>query len=205
MIGRWLVYMSEFGLCNMQIEHRSGAKHLNADALSRMPIRLCERLDCDDCGAHNAVVAGVMDLDSQVLDGRVFWSVKEILDAQSADLMKRDCQKSHHATGTAIPKCHHSPATTSLPPLPKEPDKPKNESANTVASKRNLRLPRRNISQLRRCYRIAIQQMDSMSIGVIELTAVCFTFFSAAIPLFFLRLGQTPQSHSNELTCDEQH
>ncbi len=34
----------------MKIEHRSGIKHGNADALSRFETRLCPRLDCPDPG-----------------------------------------------------------------------------------------------------------------------------------------------------------
>ena len=82
MIGRWLAHLSEFGLSNAQMEHRAGARHLNADALSRLPIRLCERLECNDCGAHNAVIAGVKELEDHPLEGKVFWSVTELLDAQ---------------------------------------------------------------------------------------------------------------------------
>ena len=85
MIGRWLAHLSEFGLSNAQIEHRSGAKHLNADALSRIPVRRCQRLDCDDCGLHNAVIAGVGVLEDSPLDGRVFWSTTELLEAQLQD------------------------------------------------------------------------------------------------------------------------
>ena len=85
MIGRWLAHLSEFGLSNAQIEHRSGAKHLNADALSRIPVRRCQRIDCDDCGAHNAVIAGVAGLEDSPLEGKVFWSTTELLEAQMQD------------------------------------------------------------------------------------------------------------------------
>ena len=67
MMGRWLAHLSEFGLSNTQMEHRSGAKHLNADALSRIPVRLCQRIDCTDCGAHKAVMAGVKLMVSMIL------------------------------------------------------------------------------------------------------------------------------------------
>ena len=59
MMGRWLNHLSEFGVSNQHMEHRSGVKHINADSLSRIPVRLCQRLDCTDCGSHNAVVASV--------------------------------------------------------------------------------------------------------------------------------------------------
>ena len=59
MMGRWLNHLSEFGVENRHIEHRSGIKHINADCLSRIPIRLCHRVDCNDCGVHNAVIASI--------------------------------------------------------------------------------------------------------------------------------------------------
>ena len=85
MIGRWLAHLSEFGMSNAHMEHRSGAKHTNADALSRIPIRRCQRLDCTDCGAHNAVLAGVRDLEDCPSEGKIFWTLTELLDAQVAD------------------------------------------------------------------------------------------------------------------------
>ena len=85
MMGRWLAHLSEFGLSNTHMEHRSGAKHLNADGLSRIPVRLCQRLDCTDCGAHKAVIAGVNGIDDPLSEGVVFWSLNELLDAQIQD------------------------------------------------------------------------------------------------------------------------
>ena len=85
MIGRWLAHLSEFGLSNAHMEYRSGAKHLNADALSRIPIRLCERTDCTDCGAHNAVQAAVGGIDGNSNEGVTFWSLTELIEAQEDD------------------------------------------------------------------------------------------------------------------------
>ena len=59
MMGRWLNHLSEFGMTNDHIIHRSGVDHVNADSLSRYPIRNCHRIDCTDCGSHNAVIASV--------------------------------------------------------------------------------------------------------------------------------------------------
>ena len=52
MIGRWLANLSEFGLENSHMVHRPGVKHINADALSRKPIRKCLSETCTDCGEH---------------------------------------------------------------------------------------------------------------------------------------------------------
>ena len=34
MMGRWMSSLSELGIVNTQIEHRSGVKHINVDCLS---------------------------------------------------------------------------------------------------------------------------------------------------------------------------
>ena len=85
MIGRWLNHLSEFGLENAQIQHRPGAKHINADCLSRRPIRKCSRIDCEDCGAHNAVVANVRLPYDGLLQNLLEWSSETIRDYQQAD------------------------------------------------------------------------------------------------------------------------
>ena len=49
LIGRWLARPAIY---DFQIEHRSGAAHSNADALSRIelkPKRKCEQTRCEDC------------------------------------------------------------------------------------------------------------------------------------------------------------
>ena len=85
MIGRWLAHLSEFGLEQSQIQHRAGVKHVNADALSRRPIRRCENTTCVDCGAHNAVVAGVrLPFDFRI-GSVVDWSMETIKQFQEAD------------------------------------------------------------------------------------------------------------------------
>ena len=86
MMGRWMSSLSELGIVNTQIEHRSGVKHINADCLSRRPIRRCDRVDCDDCGMHNAAVAAITNFDPAWQDDLVFWSAESIRDAQSLDL-----------------------------------------------------------------------------------------------------------------------
>ena len=86
MIGRWLAHLSEFGLEHSQIQHRAGAKHINADALSRKPIRKCCRVECDDCGSHDAVVAGMrMPFSKESLGNIVEWSRETIKLFQGAD------------------------------------------------------------------------------------------------------------------------
>ena len=85
MMGRWISTLSELGIENTQIQHRSGVKHVNADCLSRKPIRRCARVDCDDCGIHNALVAPIMNFDPAWQDDTVFWSAESIQEAQSED------------------------------------------------------------------------------------------------------------------------
>ena len=85
MIGRWLAHLSEFGLEHSQIQHRAGAKHINADCLSRRPIRLCGRKDCDDCGAHSAVIASVRRPFDCDLGNFVEWSVETLRRFQEVD------------------------------------------------------------------------------------------------------------------------
>ena len=79
MMGRWLNHLSEFGVTNNHMEHRAGVKHINADSLSRRPIRKCQRIDCTDCGAHNAVIASV---------GAVIpnWTLQTMKDEQERDI-----------------------------------------------------------------------------------------------------------------------
>ena len=87
MMGRWMAHLSELGLGNAQIEHRSGAKHINADCLSRIPIRRCPRLDCNDCGRHNSILASIETHDPKWHeDTVVFWSADSIREAQGEDL-----------------------------------------------------------------------------------------------------------------------
>ena len=85
MIGRWLTHLSEFGLENSQIQHRAGTKHINADALSRKPVRKCSRNDCDDCGAHNAIVAGVRSPFDVGRSQAMQWSTETIKQFQKED------------------------------------------------------------------------------------------------------------------------
>ena len=85
MIGRWLNHLSEFGLENSHIQHRPGVKHINADCLSRRPIRKCVRTDCDDCGAHNAVVANVRLPYDGLLQNLLEWSSDTIREYQLTD------------------------------------------------------------------------------------------------------------------------
>ena len=78
MMGRWLNHLSEFGMTNEHIIHRSGVDHVNADSLSRYPIRNCHRVDCRDCGSHNAVIASV---GAKVPN----WTLNHLKDEQLAD------------------------------------------------------------------------------------------------------------------------
>ena len=85
MIGRWLAHLSEFGLEHSQIQHRAGIKHINADALSRKPVRKCSRQDCGDCGAHDAVVAGVRVPLENGLENVMEWSSETLRMFQGQD------------------------------------------------------------------------------------------------------------------------
>ena len=91
MIGRWLAYLSEFGIVNDMITHRKGVDHINADCLSRIPVRRCQREDCGDCGAHNAVEDACLELASlksvSVVNQLDFvsWASVHVRDAQQAD------------------------------------------------------------------------------------------------------------------------
>ena len=93
MMGRWMSHLSELGLSNAQIEHRSGVKHINADCLSRRPIRRCVRADCDDCGIHNAVLASITNCDPAWQEDLVFWSADSIREAQEEDHCIRKVRK----------------------------------------------------------------------------------------------------------------
>ena len=85
MMGRWLNHLSEFGLENSQIQHRSGVKHINADCLSRKPVRKCDRLNCSDCGAHNAIIAAIDYPRSDSLENILSWSTATLKKFQRAD------------------------------------------------------------------------------------------------------------------------
>ena len=85
MMGRWVAHLSEFGLEHSQIQHRAGTKHVNADALSRKPIRKCARDDCDDCGAHDSVAAGVRVPFDGNMGNILKWSTETIRMFQGAD------------------------------------------------------------------------------------------------------------------------
>ena len=85
MIGRWLAHLSEFGLTHSQIQHRAGAKHVNADALSRIPVRKCMNDDCTDCGKHNAVLANLRIPFESRMGGIVEWSMETIKQFQDCD------------------------------------------------------------------------------------------------------------------------
>ena len=85
MIGRWLAHLSEFGLTHSQIQHRPGAKHINADALSRIPIRKCFNGECRDCGDHGAVLAGLRIPFDNRMAGMVEWSMETIRLFQEKD------------------------------------------------------------------------------------------------------------------------
>ena len=85
MIGRWLAHLSEFGLENSQIQHRAGAKHINADCLSRRPIRLCGNEDCQDCGSHDAVIAAITRPYASDSGNFVEWSKETIRKFQQVD------------------------------------------------------------------------------------------------------------------------
>ena len=60
-------------------------KHINADALSRKPIRKCNREDCDDCGAHDAIIAGCRVPFEGDMGNLIEWSTETIRMFQEAD------------------------------------------------------------------------------------------------------------------------
>jgi transposase InsO family protein len=78
-IARWLqrlgVYANQY-----TIEHRSGAKHGNADGLSRIPCRQCCREDCQSAPAAtvDADIVRLIQLQST-------WTAKEMAQAQEQD------------------------------------------------------------------------------------------------------------------------
>ena len=85
MIGRWLAHLSEYGLEHSQIQHRAGAKHINADALSRRPVRNCHNSECSDCGEHEAVVAGVrVPFDGDMMN-LLDWTTESVREFQVSD------------------------------------------------------------------------------------------------------------------------
>ena len=89
MIARWLAHLSEFGLEHSQIQHRAGDKHINADALSRIPVRKCTNDMCTDCGLHNAVIAGIrMPYDNSIRN-MAEWSMETIRTFQEADFVTK--------------------------------------------------------------------------------------------------------------------
>jgi len=45
MMGRWLATLSEYGVTNEHIVYRKGVDHINANSLSRIPVRKCGRGD----------------------------------------------------------------------------------------------------------------------------------------------------------------
>ena len=85
MIGRWLAHLSEFGLEHSQIQHRKGSKHVNADALSRVPVKKCQHSGCDDCGKHNAILAGIRKPFRNIEPGVLEWGQESIKDFQEKD------------------------------------------------------------------------------------------------------------------------
>ena len=46
MLARWLSFLETY---DFEIKHRKGSLHVNADGLSRRPLRRCKRLDCSQC------------------------------------------------------------------------------------------------------------------------------------------------------------
>ena len=57
MLGRWLQVLAEF---NFTIEHREGKRHLNADALSRVPARPCPKEDCPNCHPSDDILQAML-------------------------------------------------------------------------------------------------------------------------------------------------
>ena len=59
MIARWL---SVLGTYDLDIHHRKGSLHANADALSRKPHRLCKNPDCSDCFPGNDKISNPTEI-----------------------------------------------------------------------------------------------------------------------------------------------
>jgi len=89
--ARWLAYIEQF---QYRIEHRPGHRHVNADALSRMPCRQCTH--CDENKA--------CDVDA-VADGKVTTIVRYIV----ADLFERKAALSNRGL-----KCELDPLLPDL-------------------------------------------------------------------------------------------
>ncbi|KAK3105584.1 hypothetical protein FSP39_001056 [Pinctada imbricata] len=49
MYARWISILETY---EYEIQHRPGAKHRNADGISRIPTRKCKRSDCPDCTSY---------------------------------------------------------------------------------------------------------------------------------------------------------
>jgi len=85
MMGRWIATLSELGVDNSKIVYRKGVNHVNADALSRIPVKRCPRVDCEDCGAHNCVVAAINTTPVLLSESDLEWSRSDIKKAQASD------------------------------------------------------------------------------------------------------------------------
>lgn len=59
-LARWLAVLDMY---DMEIQHRPGSKHGNADSLSRYPQCPASRVDCPSCRPHNPVVTPVISPD----------------------------------------------------------------------------------------------------------------------------------------------
>jgi hypothetical protein len=79
-LARWLVEIEQY---NFDIEHRPGARHGNADGLSRQPCRQCKRNECDNKQGkinpdEETVTVRLMTLEPQ-------WSMEDLKTAQQDD------------------------------------------------------------------------------------------------------------------------
>ena len=85
-VARWLELLSEF---NFEVAHRAGAKHANADGLSRTPCRQCGETDPPFGGRDNSSTLLTSEtVESNTLSTESWlprWSIEELHDLQSAD------------------------------------------------------------------------------------------------------------------------
>ena len=76
--SRWLEQLEEF---TFRIEHQSGSKHTNADAMSKRPCRQCHRIDDEDEVEVNGVQAIRVNIENKEEE----WTNEFIAEAQKQD------------------------------------------------------------------------------------------------------------------------
>ena len=83
--SRWLEILKEF---TFTVQHRSGNKHSNADAMSRRPCRQCHRID-DESEANEQQV-NVLTIDGDTHPEINPWSSEQLAKYQKEDIELRE-------------------------------------------------------------------------------------------------------------------